>query len=79
MRDLIKTFLCESTYLNTIIDVRYVIDYEKDRGRFCYHYTRDFLIRFPEYQEMFAEQEVNILENIYRSEEQDCAIEDIMI
>lgn len=72
MRYLIKTFLCESIYLNTFIYPQQVIEYEKGRGRFCYNYTRPYTLRL-------MDTKYTLYDDIYRSQEQDCVIEDMII
>jgi hypothetical protein len=71
MRHLIEIFVINS-FLELRINIKEVIEGEKSKGRFCYHYTSPYILRFMSTQ-------CRLYEDICRSEEQDCPIEDILI
>jgi hypothetical protein len=71
MRSLIETFIVNS-FLELRINIKEVIEREKSKGRFCYNYTSPYILRFMGTQ-------YRLYEDICRSEEQDCTIEDILI
>lgn len=72
MRYLIHSFLIESLRFGIRIKPKDVIKGELGAGRYCYHYTRPYTLRL-------MDTECTLYDDIYRSEEQDCAIEDILI